>query len=460
MTQEKKISILIVEDSADDAELLIRFLKRGGYSFSHAIVSEREGYIRTLKSREWDVILCDFTMPHFNGKQALEVLKQLEIDIPFIFVSGTIGEDVAVEAMQAGANDYVLKGNLKRLLPAIERELKAAEIRRERKHAIDHLKENEEKLRNIIDHSTNMFYSHTADHVLTFVSPQVKSLLGYEPEEAMIRWTDFLTDNPVNEIGIQATDRAMETGVRQPPYELEMRRQDGRIIWVEARESPVVQNGKTVAMVGSLVDKTERRNAEKALMVSEERFRRLAENAQDIIYRYRLKPDRGFEYVSPSATVITGYTPEEHYADPDLAMKLVYQEDRSLLDAIFGSSNSFKEPLVLRWIRKDGKVIWTEQRNVPILDQDGEVVAIEGIARDFTQRKEWEDSMREKTEEIERFNRLAVGRELHMVDLKKQVNELSIRLGSKPPYDLKFLEGGSDTGFTQDSDSNDFKARG
>ncbi len=137
------------------------------------------------------------------------------------------------------------------------------------------------------------------------------------------------------------------------------------------------------------------------LSQSEGRFRRLAENAPDLIYRYEFTPQRGFTYVSPAVTTITGYTPEEHYADPDLGLKIVHPEDRPLLEAYFRGEGKFHEPITLRWIKKDGMIIWTEQRNVPIYDEAGHLVALEGIARDITERKQAEQALRERTEELE-----------------------------------------------------------
>jgi PAS domain S-box-containing protein len=108
---------------------------------------------------------------------------------------------------------------------------------------------------------------------------------------------------------------------------------------------------------------------------------RLAGRIPDIIYRYRLRPTRGFEYVSAAALAVTGYTPDEHYADPDLGFKLVHPDDRALLEElmVFGPGSA---PIVLRWRRKDGTTIWTEQRNTPVRDEHGELVAIEGVARE------------------------------------------------------------------------------
>ncbi len=123
-----------------------------------------------------------------------------------------------------------------------------------------------------------------------------------------------------------------------------------------------------------------------ALNASGERFRRLAEHAHDILYHIRLVPSPKFEYVSPAVTEITGYTSAEHYADPELGLKIVLPEDRPKLEAYWRGEGQFKEPLTLRWRRKDGAIIWTEQRNTPIYDPQGQLIALEGIARDVTAR--------------------------------------------------------------------------
>ena len=108
----------------------------------------------------------------------------------------------------------------------------------------------------------------------------------------------------------------------------------------------------------------------------------LAERAHDLIYRYRLRPTRGFDYVNPAATRITGYTPADHYADPDLGLKLIHPDDQPVLAALLDASPG-PSTLPLRWIRKDGTTVWTEQRNTPVYDEAGELVAIEGIAREI-----------------------------------------------------------------------------
>lgn len=138
-------------------------------------------------------------------------------------------------------------------------------------------------LTSIIENSTNLFYSHTADHRLTYLSPQITSLLGYTPEEAMGRWTDLVSDNPINAQGMQWTVRAIETGKPQPPYELELVHKNGRNIWVEVREVPVTEQGQTVAIVGALTDITDRKRAETTLRESEAQKQAILDASVDII---------------------------------------------------------------------------------------------------------------------------------------------------------------------------------
>ncbi|SPF38247.1 putative Histidine kinase [Syntrophobacter sp. SbD1] len=134
------LRVLIVEDSEDDALLLLRELRRGGYEPVYERVETRESMKKALENGTWDIVVSDFILPGFSGLAALDVLKQSGLDLPFIIVSGKIGENTAVDAMKAGAHDYIMKESLKRLPPAVKRELREAETRRERKAAEEKLK--------------------------------------------------------------------------------------------------------------------------------------------------------------------------------------------------------------------------------------------------------------------------------------------------------------------------------
>jgi signal transduction histidine kinase len=129
------LRILIVEDSEDDAVLMLLELRRNGYEPTSERVDSAEAMSAALDRQTWDLILSDYAMPHFSMSAALTMVQEKGLDLPFIVVSGAIGEEAAVAAMRAGAHDYVMKGNIARLAPAVERELREAEMRRERKRA-------------------------------------------------------------------------------------------------------------------------------------------------------------------------------------------------------------------------------------------------------------------------------------------------------------------------------------
>ncbi len=132
---DEQLRVLIIEDSEDDALLIARVLRRGGYDVQVEQVDTAEEMRAALARQPWDIIICDYTMPKFSGLAALTILKESGLDLPFIIVSGTIGETAAVAAMKAGAHDYVMKDNLTRLIPIIQRELEETKVRRERRRA-------------------------------------------------------------------------------------------------------------------------------------------------------------------------------------------------------------------------------------------------------------------------------------------------------------------------------------
>jgi putative nucleotidyltransferase with HDIG domain len=168
-----RLRILLVEDSEDDAQLLLREIKRAGYDVEFERVETASAMKTALARQSWDVIICDYSLPQFGAQQALAVLKESGNDLPFIIVSGTIGEESAVSALKAGAHDFIVKGSLARLIPAIQREMKDAGVRHERR-------QRERELEAIAMVSATMRSANTLDEMLPRLLDQTLELIGTE----------------------------------------------------------------------------------------------------------------------------------------------------------------------------------------------------------------------------------------------------------------------------------------
>jgi len=178
---QKRLNVLTVEDSEDDALLLAREFKKGGLDAEFTRVDTPEALRSALGEKLWDIVFCDYSMPHFSGMAALKLIREIALDVPVIFVSGTMGEDVAVEAMHAGANDYLMKDNLKRLVSAVERELRNAIMRAERKRA----EESHARLATAVEQATETILITDLQGTIQYVNPAFEKISGYTRAEAL-----------------------------------------------------------------------------------------------------------------------------------------------------------------------------------------------------------------------------------------------------------------------------------
>jgi diguanylate cyclase (GGDEF)-like protein/PAS domain S-box-containing protein len=185
MNMRGEIKVLLVEDRGEDAELLVSDMRRSGLAIVSRRVESELAYQDALENFAPDLILSDYTLPGFDGPLALQIARRLRPDTPFIFVSGTIGEERAIEALQLGAVDYVLKDHRARLVPAIERALKEAEDREARRSALRKLEASEERFRSIAEATQEWIWEIDRHGVYTFSSPAVEMILGYKPNELL-----------------------------------------------------------------------------------------------------------------------------------------------------------------------------------------------------------------------------------------------------------------------------------
>jgi PAS domain S-box-containing protein len=432
------LRILMLEDFAPDAELTSRTVA-SKLSVEVTVVKDRTGFLREL-ARSPDVILADYRVPGFGGDEALKVRNGFDPEIPFIFVSGTVGEEKAVSLLKEGATDYVWKDRLRRLPSAIER---AVTSRRE-----------------IDKHRRIEAASRRADRILAALSQVAAYFMRNAPlnghlataarmlgEAADVDAVRILHERPVSSSFEEAaywsrlpeTERdetitrsfdkaslpsaALDEVMGGAPFILEAGSPDleipdafgsqgivklagiplivsdafwGMILFEQTTERnwsaiEIDAIRATAELIGSALGRSA---VEAELSESMARFERLAENAPDLIYRYRLSPDRGFEYVSPAAERITGYPVEWFYRnDPFSDYRLLHPDDVEKVKT-WEKDNTFLDPLEVRWLGADGLVIWTEQRALAIRDEQGQVVAQEGVIRDITARKATEEELR------------------------------------------------------------------
>jgi PAS domain S-box-containing protein len=182
---KKPLRALLVEDSETDAELLLRALKTGGYDVTYQRVESKREMKNALGEQSWEIILSDYSLPQFSAPEALKTLKETGIDIPFIIVSGTIGEDIAVDAMKNGAHDFMVKGRLARLGPAIERELRDVETRRQRREAEEGRRASDARFRAIMEAASEAVVAADDAGQIQYVNPAAERTFGYASGELL-----------------------------------------------------------------------------------------------------------------------------------------------------------------------------------------------------------------------------------------------------------------------------------
>jgi diguanylate cyclase (GGDEF)-like protein/PAS domain S-box-containing protein len=262
------LRVLVIDDSDDDYALMLRELKHGGYAPIHRRVDTPEALNAALDNQEWDIILGDYTMPELKGMQALAVVRSRGMDVPFIFVSGTIGEDTAVAAMRAGAQDYVIKGNLKRLVPAVERELREVTLRRERAHAEQARRAMEARFRDILTIAADAIIGIDEHQHITIFNQGAESIFGYQAQEILGQPLDRLLPPRLTQVHrrhIQQFSRGPNVARRMNKHgEVFGRRKNGEEFIAEASISKLSEDSKSTYTV-ILRDITERKRTEQEL---------------------------------------------------------------------------------------------------------------------------------------------------------------------------------------------------
>ncbi|MFZ5906581.1 MAG: PAS domain-containing protein [Nitrospirota bacterium] len=296
----------------------------------------------------------------------------------------------------------------------------------DRKRSEEALKETEQKLRNIIEHSNELYYMHDIEHTLNYVSPQSLQILGYTPEEMMVQWTRLITDNLINRNGIEVTEKALKTGERQRPYFLELYKKDKRKVMLEIDESPMKDNkGNVIGIVGAARDVTERKKIEIELQNSEERYRSTVDFLDDALH----VADENLNILLINKKLLEWNG--RFGLDTDVIGKNIFNLYPFLSSNVQEEYKSvFKTGRPTRTVEStffNGGEVITETKKIPIFEEN-KVIKVITIMRDITERKKVEKELKQRMKELQDFYDMAVGRELRMKELKEENNKLRKQL--------------------------------
>ncbi|MDC4203770.1 MAG: EAL domain-containing protein [Candidatus Manganitrophus sp.] len=390
------LRVLIVEDSAEDAALLLCELRRGGYEPAHERVSNAEEMSRAIDRGGWDIVFCDYSMPHFDGAAALKLLRGKGLDVPFLFVSGTLGEDTAVEAMRVGANDYLTKDHLNRLLPIVERELRESGARQERKRGEEQLRQSEERFRQLAENITEVFWMGDPDkNRVLYISPGYEKIWGRSCESLYQEPKSFL--DAVHPDDRERVMKAAMTRQVSGTYDEEYRiiRPDGSVRWIRDRAFPVKDaSGQVYRITGIAQDITEQKRTEEALQESQRVLSTLMSNLPGWVYRCRNDKDWTVEFSSDGALDLTGYPPTDFTEGRvSYGRQVIHPDDQESIwneaQAALEAHRPFQVTYRILTVDKKEKWVWDQGRG--IFTSDGALLAIEGFVIDITERKQAEE---------------------------------------------------------------------
>jgi PAS domain S-box-containing protein len=396
---ERGLRILILEDLPSDAELMVYELRQAEIAHSYRRVADREHFVAALEEAWPDLILSDFHLPNFDGLEALALAQAACPDTPFIFVSGAMGEEVAIDAVKHGATDYVLKDRLSRLGPAVQRALREAEDRRERRQAEAALRESEEKYRLLVNNLPGVVYKGYVDCAVDFIDEKVEELTRYPKREfdtRKMKWNDILVAEDYQEFKAAFLRGLKESGSYVREYRI--RRKNGEVVWIQDRGQIICgPDGRVDYISGVFFDITERRRAEEALRESEARFasfmRHLPGTAimRDFKGRYLFANETWENLQGRPRQDWEGKTMAEVW--PSHMAAQFYEGDLKVITQ--GKPVQTIEEIP----QADGIHNWLVNK-FPIPDQDGRPALIGAVGIDITLRRRAEEALRESEQRL------------------------------------------------------------
>ncbi len=392
----KSLHLLMAEDSARDALLILEELRRGGYDVISERVQAADAMRSALERETWDIVISDYKMPQFDGLVALQLLRESAVDIPFILVTGTVGEEVAVGVMKAGADDYLRKDNLKRLVPAVERALREAEQRRQRRRAEMQLRQSEAKYRVLVENLPQRVFLKDCNSSFVSCNENFARDLGIKSDEVAGK-TDY--DFYPRELAdkYRADDRHVIKTGQMEEFD-ETNSHGGKTLTVRAIKTPVRdEHGNCTGILGIFWDITERHQADQALRQSEEKYRALVETTNTGFLTLDAQGkvlDANPEYVR-----LSGHGKlEEILGHSFLKWTAPYDSERNAAELRKCVEQGFIRNLEIDYVNRKGQITPVEI-NATVVGK-GDSARILSLCRDITVRKQAETALRENEKKL------------------------------------------------------------
>ena len=395
--------VLSLEDSDLDFEIISEQLIHAGYNLNISRAETEEDFTSLIQNNTYDIILADYSLPQFNALEALKLCQKYCPDIPFICVSGAIGETIAIELYKQGATDYVLKDRLERLPFAVERALKEAKEQKEKKQVEQSLLISEEKYRTIFENVQDVFYQTDLEGTILEISPSIKNISNLTRDDLIGKSVyEFYADPDERELLVQ---RIKEKGeIRN--YEIRFKSRGGGIKQTSVNAQLVYNaEGRPDHIDGILCDITERKLAEEAIRHSEEELNYAQRIAK--MGSWVLKIQTNEDIWSQNMFEMFGFKSFEKgitYAD---FLKDVHPDDQYLVEFYFQKIMNSKTGVNydFRYILPDGEIMWVQSIIIPVF-ADEEIVELHGVKIDITEKKIAEQELIKAKENAEASDRL------------------------------------------------------